>query len=97
MVDPVKVEIARVDPCKADTAMVDAFRVEVVKVEPCRVDTAMVDAFSVEVFNVEPCSVEYATVFAFALDSTLMVLPVRVDKVRLIAFKDAAAELRSDK
>jgi hypothetical protein len=76
-VDPVKVEIARVDPSRVDTAMVDAFRVEVVKVDPCRVDTAIVDAF--------------------ALDSTLMVLPVRVDKVRLIAFKDAAAELRSDK
>ena len=50
----------------------------------------------------DPCSVEQTRDLAFALEKavmvdTVMVLPVSVDKVRLTAVKDAAAELRSDK
>jgi len=56
----------------------------------------------VEVVIEDPCIVEYTSDFIFALERAVMVdpdtvLPVRVDKVRLTAVKDAVAELRSDK
>ena len=57
-------------------------------------DTVRVEMLSVSPVMVLPLRVENSTAGAVKVERAVMVLPVRVDRVRLMAFKAGTAELR---